>query len=67
MRALIPKPSPFRHPGHAHALNDAVASREIHGMVAWGVSAIAANTETRIERKARLRGSPCLIQFTDER
>jgi len=36
-------------------------------MIAWGVSAIAADTETRIERKARLRCSPCLIQLTDVR
>ena len=28
---------------------------------------IAADSETRIERKARLRCSPCLIQLTDER
>jgi hypothetical protein len=64
---LIPKPSPFRHPGHPQALIDALASREIYGMVAWGVSAVAADTETRIERKARLRCSPRLIQFTDVR
>src|SRR5690242_6424997 len=36
-------------------------------MFAWGVSAIPADSETRIERKARLRCSPCLIQLTDER
>src|SRR5215472_12507639 len=36
-------------------------------MFAWGVSAIPADSETRIERKARLRRSPCLIQLTDER
>ena len=36
-------------------------------MVARGVSAIAADTETRIERKARLRCSPCLIQLPDVR
>ena len=36
-------------------------------MVAWGVSAIAADSETRIERKARLRCSPGLIQLTEVR
>ena len=59
--------SPFRHPGQPQALIDALASREIHGMVAWGVSAIAADSETRIERKARLHCSPCLIQLTEVR
>src|SRR6516225_7445007 len=67
MRALIPNPSPFRHTCYPQALIDALASREKHGMAAWGVSAIAADSETRIERKARLRCSPCLIQLTDER
>ena len=36
-------------------------------MVAWGISAEAADTETRIERKARLRCSPGLIQLTEVR
>jgi hypothetical protein len=36
-------------------------------MVAWGISAVAADTETRIERKARLRCSPGLIQLTEVR
>src|SRR5215475_9610857 len=36
-------------------------------MIAWGVSAIAADTEIRIERKARLRYSPCIVQLTDLR
>src|SRR6516162_10998855 len=36
-------------------------------MAAWGVSAIAADSEIRIERKARLRCSPCLTQLTNER
>ena len=36
-------------------------------MVAWGVRAKATDAETRIERKARLRCSPCLIQLTDMR
>jgi hypothetical protein len=36
-------------------------------MVAWGVRAMAADAETRIERKARLHCCPCLIQLTDER
>src|SRR5215470_16839404 len=36
-------------------------------MVAWGVRAIAADTETRIERKARLHCCPRLIQLTDLR
>ena len=34
-------------------------------MGAWGVSASAADSETRIERKACLRCSPCLMQLTD--
>ena len=37
------------------------------GWLLGGVSAIAADSETRIERKARLRCSPRLIQLTDER
>src|SRR6516164_7819992 len=36
-------------------------------MVTWAVSAIPADSETRIERKAGLRCSPCLIQLTDKR
>jgi hypothetical protein len=36
-------------------------------MAARGVGAITTNTETRIERKARLRCSLCLIQLTDVR
>ena len=36
-------------------------------MVAWGISAEAADTKTRIERKARLRCSPSLIQLTEVR
>src|SRR4029077_7347699 len=36
-------------------------------MVAWVAGAVAADTETRIERKARLRCSPRLIQLTDVR
>src|SRR6516162_1362830 len=67
LRCLIPKPLLFWHPGHPQALIDALASCEIHGIVAWVVSAIAPDSETRIERKARLRRSPCLIQLTDER
>src|SRR3974390_3854723 len=62
-----PQASPFRHPGQPQGLINALPSREIHRKVAWGVHAIAADTETRIERKAGLRCCPCLNQLTDER
>jgi hypothetical protein len=39
----------------------------MHGIVAWGVRAKAADSETRIERKARLRCSPRLIQLIEVR
>src|SRR6516225_2722338 len=67
MRAPIPKPLPFRHPGQPKGLINALASREIHRTITWGVSAMPADSETRIEREARLHCSPCLIQLTDER
>jgi hypothetical protein len=44
--------SPLRHPGHPQGLTDALASREIHRVVTWSVSAIAPDSKTRIERKA---------------
>jgi hypothetical protein len=36
-------------------------------MVAWGISAKAADAETRIERETRLHCSPCLVQLTGVR
>src|SRR4030095_6360764 len=62
-----PRASALGHPGQPQALIEALASREIHWIVAWGTSAIPADSETRIERKARLRCSACLVQLAGQR
>src|SRR4029077_9768358 len=55
----VPRPSA--------ALIDALASREIHGMVAWGVRAEARDIEPRIECRPRLHYSPRLSELTEVR
>ena len=59
--------SPLWHPGHAHALIDALASSEVSRIVARHVGAEAADGESRVERKSRLRGGPRLIKPTEKR
>jgi hypothetical protein len=67
--ALIPKPSPLRHSGHAHALNEAFASDTVRRIVAVciGNVTVAADGETWIERKPRIHGSPCFVQPSESR
>jgi hypothetical protein len=64
MCALIPKPLPYRHPGHPQALIDALASRKICWMVASVVGAKQADREDRMKREARLCCSSCLVKLT---
>src|SRR5229473_1961750 len=59
--------SPLRHPGHAHALIDALAASEESRIVAWQEGAEAAEGEVWIERKSGLRGGPRLVQRAEQR
>jgi len=59
----------LRHPGQAHALNDAFASGTVRRIVAprTGNVTIAADGETWIERKSRLHVSPRFVQLPEPR
>ena len=67
--ALIPKPSPLRHSGHAHALNKAFASSTVGWIVAVCISNITIATygEAWIERKPRIHVSPRFVQPSEPR
>jgi hypothetical protein len=55
------------HTGDAHTLKVALAAGEINRVVARCASAIAADCESRVERKSRLRGSPRLALRSEQR
>ena len=68
MSPIDPSPtSPLWHPGHAHALIDALAPGEVSRIVARYVGAEAADGESRIERKPRLDRGPRLVKPTEMR
>ena len=59
--------SPLWHPGHAHALTEALASSEVSRIVARHVGAEAGDGESRVERKPCLGRGPRLIKLTEVR
>src|SRR5882672_5768940 len=58
--------SPLRQPGHAHALNNALAPGEVSRIVARCADAEASDVEAWIERKSRLRDRPRLTQRAEQ-
>ena len=58
--------SPLRHPGHAHALIETLASGKEDRIVTRYVHADAANGEARIERKSRLCSGSRLTQRAEQ-
>src|ERR1700749_3828621 len=59
--------SPLWHPGHAHALVEALASSEVGRIVARHVGAEAGDGESRVERKPRLGRGSRFIKPTEVR
>src|SRR5262249_51558933 len=52
---------PFRNPGHAQSLGDALASGEVGRVTALCVETVATEGKAWVERKSGLSGGPCLI------
>ena len=58
---------PFRDPGHAQALGNALALGEVGWVIALWVEAVSTNREGRIERKSSFGGGPRLFTRAEQR